>query len=120
MEASLGPVEKLERLIAEHVRLTVEHPDAIALITGEWVHLEEPARGEYLKRRDEYEAHFRHILTDCISGGHFEKVNVDIALFSTLSTLRWLYSWYGKHRDISPQELENQMVKVLVDGLRKR
>ena len=118
--ADLGPVEKLERLIVQHVRLTVAHPDAIALITSEWVHLEEPAKGEYLHLRDEYEAHFRRILTDCMAAGHFEKMNVDIALFSTLSTLRWLYSWYGKHRDIPPGELEKQMLRVLIDGLRRR
>lgn len=120
LAADLGPVEKLKKLIAQHVQLTVAHPDAIALITSEWIHLEEPHRDEYLRLRDEYEEHFRRILTNCIEAGHFEKMNVDIALFSTLSTLRWLYSWYGKHRDISPQELENQMVSVLIDGLRKR
>ena len=120
LASQLGPVEKLERLIVQHVRLTVEHTDAISLITSEWVHLEEPAKSAYLRQRDEYESHFRRILTDCMDAGHFEKINVEIALFSTLSTLRWLYSWYGRHRDIEPAELERQMVRVLVDGLRVR
>lgn len=120
LAAPLGPVEKLEKLIVQHVRLTVQHPDAIALITSEWAHLEEPALTVYLNLRDDYEAHFRQILIECMDAGDFEKINVDIALFSILSTLRWLYSWYGKHRDISPEELEGQMVRVLVDGLRIR
>lgn len=119
MQSETGPVEKLEKLIVQHVRLTVAHPDAIALITSEWVHLEQPARSGYLRHRDEYEAHFRHILTDCISSGHFAQINVDIALFSTLSTLRWLYSWYGKHREIPPAELERQLTHILIGGLRQ-
>ena len=120
IESSLEPVEKLERLVVQHVRLTVKHPNDIALITSEWVHLEDSEREQYLLMRDEYELRFRKILQDCMDAGHFEKMNVDIALFSTLSTLRWLYSWYGKHGDITPEELERQMVKVLIDGLRKR
>lgn len=120
IESSMEPVDKLERLIVQHVRLTVNHPDSIALITSEWVHLEGPEKEQYLLMRDEYERQFCKILEDCMTAGHFEKINVDIALFSTLSTLRWLYSWYGKHREISPEELENQMVNVLIDGLRKR
>jgi hypothetical protein len=120
IESSMSPVEKLERLIVQHVRLTVEHPDSIALITSEWVHLEEPEKEQYMLMRNEYEEQFRKILKDCMDEGHFEKINVDIALFSTLSTLRWLYSWYGKHRDISPEDLEQQLTHILIDGMRKK
>ena len=117
--SSLGPVEKLERLIADYVRYTVEHTDATSLLTGEWVHLDEKPKQEFLSLRDNYEDGFRQILTDCMATGHFNKIDVDIALFSTLSTLRWLYSWYSKHRAINLLELETQITKMLIDGLRK-
>ena len=42
--AALSSEQKLERLIGLPIRLTVEHTAAIALISGEWVHLESPAR----------------------------------------------------------------------------
>ncbi len=117
--SSLGPVEKLERLIADYVRYTVEHTDAISLLTGEWVHLDEIPKQKFLALRDNYEDGFRQILTDCMDAGHFNKIDVDIALFSTLSTLRWLYSWYSKHKEINQLELERQITTLLIDGLRK-
>ncbi|HFA50276.1 MAG TPA: TetR/AcrR family transcriptional regulator [Bacteroidetes bacterium] len=115
----LGPQEKLERLIAQYIRFTVEHTDAISLITSEWVHLEGPAKEAYTLLRDRYEDNFRQVLTDCIEQGHFREMDVGIALFSTLSSLRWLYSWYSKHRDVNPLELEKEMTGMLLDGLRK-
>ncbi len=117
--SKLDPVEKLECLIADYVRYTVEHTDAISLLTGEWVHLKERAKNKFLKLRDNYEDGFRQILTDCMATGQFNKIDIDIALFSTLSTLRWLYSWYSKHKEINPLELEEQITRMLIDGLRK-
>ncbi|MEO1259548.1 MAG: TetR/AcrR family transcriptional regulator [Bacteroidota bacterium] len=117
--SSLQPVQKLERLISDYVRYTVEYTDAISLLTGEWVHLADNPKTEFLKLRDNYEDGFRQILTKCIQTGDFKKIDVDIALFSTLSTLRWLYSWYSKHKTTNPLELEQQITQMLITGLRK-
>lgn len=116
--STLPPVQQLERLIADYVRYTVEHTDAISLLTGEWVHLADQPKKEFLKLRDNYEDGFRQIIEECIGSGHFKKIDVDIALFSTLSTLRWLYSWYSKHKKINQLELERQIIRMLIDGLR--
>ncbi len=117
---SLSDIAKFEELIRLHVRLSVKHTDKISIITSEWVHLNEPALSEYLQLRTAYEEKFKHIIKACIQDGSFKQVNTDIALFSTLSTLHWLYSWYSKNRDISPVELEYQMIHCLMDGLRIR
>jgi AcrR family transcriptional regulator len=51
--SNLGTKQKLERIIAVHVRLTIEHTDAIALVSGEWIHLEYNLKTEYLALRDD-------------------------------------------------------------------
>ncbi len=119
-KSSLTPVDKIKRLIGLHVRYTEEHTDSISIITSEWVHLEEPVLSEYLDLRAAYERKFEKIITNCIKEGSFEKVNPKIALFSILSTLRWLYSWYSKQKNINPIELEQQMIHCLLTGLIKR
>ena len=118
LTSSLSPIEKMEKLIALHVRLTIDHTDAIALIAGEWVHLESPAMEQYVKLRDQYEKDFKKIINQCKKVGHFRNINTEIALFSTLSTLRWLYSWYSKNKKINPLELEQQMIDILMNGLK--
>ena len=128
-QSSLSSIDKIKKIIGLHVKLTAEHTDAIALITSEWVHLEKEFVKEldvkpyfaYLELREKYEADFKSILKNCIEDEYFEDVNVEIAMFSILSSLHWLYSWYSKNANkISIVELENQMIKCLVEGLLKR
>jgi len=119
-KSSLSPVDKIKRLIGLHVRYTAEYTDAISIITSEWVHLEEPTLSEYLAMRVSYEKKFEKIISQCIKDGEFEKVNPKIAVFSILSTLRWLYSWYSNQKNINPVELEQQIIHCLLTGLIKR
>lgn len=118
-QTSLDAKQKLERLIALHVRLTIEHTDAIALIAGEWVHLEEEEKLQYVRLRDEYENQFNSIIEQGKAEGLFKQLDTEIILFSTLSTLRWLYSWYSRNRDFDPIELERQMTACLIHGMLK-
>jgi AcrR family transcriptional regulator len=112
--------EKLESLVALHIQLTLEFPNQISLITGEWVHLEEPALQQYIKLRNEYEHRFKSIISQGMKEEYLDQMDVDIALFSILSTLHWLYSWVGRHKNIDRADLEIQMKKCLLTGLKKR
>jgi len=116
--SSLRSDEKMERLIALHVRLTVENTDTIALIAGEWVHLEDPVSTTYLTIRNTYEEDFKSIIDDGKSKGVFKDNETEIVLFSILSTLRWLYTWYSKNRAYNQIELERQIIDCLLKGIK--
>lgn len=118
-EAPLNPLQKLERIVALHVNITINEPDAVALIPNEWIHLETEGIQDFLKLRDRYEKDFKQILQDCLDQGFIKPVNIDLASFSILSTLRWLYSWYSKNKDVNVIELEEEMKKCLINGLAK-
>ncbi len=111
--------EQLEQLIALHVDLTAKHTNAIALIAAEWVHLKEPARGQYLQLRNQYEADFKAVLEEGKRNGTLQLVDTEIALFSILSTLRWLYSWYSRNKDYDIVKLKQQITTCLLHGLNK-
>lgn len=117
--SSLTPTEKMEKLIALHVRLTVENTDSIALIAGEWIHLEGPKSEEYLTIRNAYELDFKAVINAGKAAGHFKENDTEIVLFSILSTMRWLYTWYSKNRKFNAVELEKQMIDCLLGGIKK-
>ena len=117
--SSISALEKMEKVIELHVRLTVEHTDAIALVTSEWIHLEEPALKKYTRLRNKYEKDFKTIIEEGKKKKEFQEVDTDLAMFSILSTLRWLYSWYSKNKSSNPEELKVQMIRCLLDGLKK-
>ena len=52
-----------------------------------------------------------------MENGEFKKMNVSAALFTMLSSLRWIELWYKPSREITPQELENDLKTLLMNGL---
>lgn len=109
--------EKLKQLIDLHVQLTLDHTDAIALIAGEWVHLEEPDKSAYTSLRDHYEDDFKSIIEEGKSQNVFGDVDTELMAFSILSTLRWLYSWYSRNRQYDGEKLKKQIEEILLRGV---
>lgn len=115
-----NPFRKLEHLVDLHVKITLMWPDRIALITGDWMHLEEPRLKEYISLRSDYESRFRQIISEGMEAGILENIDIDIALFSILSSLHWLYSWSGKHQVRDEESLRKEMKQCLLNGLKKQ
>lgn len=116
--SDLTPIQKLEQLVSLHVDLTVEYTDLISLLPNEWVHLEEPTLKDFLDLRDNYESDFRKIISDSIEAKELSATDIDVALFSILSTLRWLYSWYSKYQSKDVEELKKELIQSLIYGLK--
>ena len=115
--SSASPAEKIDAIIKLHVHITTKDYDAIALITHDWRHLEEPTLSTFSNMRTSYEQRLKNIIEEGIALGELRTVNAEIALFSILSTMRWLYSWYGKNDALSPEELQQQLSICLIKGL---
>ncbi len=116
-DLSIPNLTKLEKLIDLHVAITVSHTDAISLIPSEWVHLVEPQLKAFLKLRDDYEKDFKKILTSYLSEDESSSLDADVALFSILSSLRWLYSWYSKYKVTDLDKLKADLKQSLIHGL---
>ncbi len=112
--AKLTNSERLERLVKLHVDITVDHTDAVSMLTNEWVHLEGYVAEEFKALKVKYEKDMKKIVNTAIKEGQLADVNTDLALFSMLSTLRWLYSWYSKNPTVNRIELEQEMVRLLI------
>jgi len=118
-DSSLSALLKLEKLIALHVKLTVEHPYAMGLMLREYIYLGDKTKAHYLQLRNTYEASFRSILLAGIEKGELKALDIDLMLFVLLSTLRSLYAWYLKNRDYNVGELEQQIQANLMEGVKK-
>ena len=113
-----NPFEKLEFLVDLHIDITLRWPDRIALVTGDWVHLEEPELSTYINLRSDYEQRFRNILLEGKKQGVLDNLNTDLSLFSILSSLHWLYSWAGKHTELETGLIREELKKCLLRGLK--
>ncbi len=107
----------LKEIIDLHITLTIKKTDQIGLLTHEWINLTGAAREKFLKLRNDYELNFKKVIEKGMMEGEFKKLHIDLTLFSTLSTLRWLYAWYKSNQDMDIDRLRSDMYTLLVDGL---
>ena len=118
LQAEISTSEKIELLIRLHVQTIIENRDGVSVANNEWKHLTEPTLSQFKHARRDYERGFATLIEQGIAEGVFQKVNVSVALFTILSAVRWVELWYKPERDISAQMLENDIVLMLLNGLK--
>lgn len=118
ISSSYSPIDKIKALVNLNVRLTVEHPYHVSLLVSDWKHLKEPRLTEFIKNRESYEAMVRMIIKEGIETKVLRNMDLEIATFSILSSIRWLFSWYTtQEQNINPIELEKQMIDFVLKGV---
>ncbi len=110
-------VEKIEQIIALHIDVTLRNADGLASLNNDWMHLEEENLIYFENMRQEYEEQFRMMVHEGVVAGELKPHNIEIIIFSTLSTLRTLYLWYPNQRHIDPEILKRDMISVLLKGV---
>ena len=117
-QSSYNPGEKLKALINLNVRLTSEYPYQVALLVSNWKHLAPDRMTAFLENRGAYERAFQSIVEAGIQEGLFRNMNVEIATFSILSSIRWLFNWYIQQKEVvNPIELEKQLTEFIFKGI---
>ena len=110
-------IQKLEKVIQLHIDITLRNADALACLNNDWMHLADAELAYFIKMREDYENNFRTIIKNGIANQEIKNLNVEVIIFSTLSTLRTLYLWYGKKKSPNPTVLKSNMIQVLLNGM---
>lgn len=117
----ISTIEKIKALIALHVDIAVENPSSVTVFNDEWKHLTSDGAASnlstFLRLRKEYENRFKEIINQGIKEGTLKKVNSNIALYTILTSVRWLHYWYKPARSIQPELLKEQIAGLLLNGL---
>jgi AcrR family transcriptional regulator len=111
-------INKLNRIIELHVKLSSQNSYGMACLNNDWMHLEEKL-DYYKSLRTDYENDFRQILEDGINKGEIIDVKPEIMMFSILTTLRSLYVWIPKKEDKNLLQLSNTLSEILIKGINK-
>ena len=110
-------IDTLKKIIDIHIDITLRDPDAIACLNNDWMHLDKEHRAYYIKMRDEYEENVREIVKRGIDNGEIKEHNIEVIVFSMLSTLRTFYLWYGRKMKLNPTEFKESLTQVLIQGI---
>ncbi|MGB6152953.1 MAG: TetR/AcrR family transcriptional regulator [Pricia sp.] len=116
-KTDLSPVGKLKNIITSHIDITLNNPNGMASLQNDWMYLEEEHLPYYKKMRREYEENLRQIIKQGITQGEIKNKNPEIILFSILTSLRSLYIWYSRQKEMKKDDLKADIIDVLLYGI---
>lgn len=113
------PIEKIITLIKLHIRVITTNPHMVAVAHDEWRHLNDLSKQDFIIKRNQYEKTLKGWIEEGKSSGELRMLDTEVMLFTLLSSLQWLHHWFRVERSIDKRELENEMVGLLLNGLKK-
>jgi AcrR family transcriptional regulator len=121
VEASdMSPIQKLETLLRFHIRQMLENFEEVHVSDREWRYLAEPYFSNYRNQRRSYRRRFAAIIQQGIEQGEINKIDASTAVLIVLHAVGGIDSWHRSTHKVSGEELEENMISILIEGLKKR
>jgi hypothetical protein len=97
----------------------IETFEEVIVCDREWKHLDEPYLSNFHNQRRSYRKRFAAIIEEGISKNEIKKIDAPTAVLIMLHSVNGIESWHRSTAKISSKDLEDNMVLIMVDGLRK-
>lgn len=112
-------ITKIEELLRFHIRQMIQNYEAVYVSDREWKHLDEPYLSNFQNQRRNYRKKFAAIIEDGIEKNEIRKIDAPTAVLIMMHAVSGIESWHRSKARISAPELEENMLKIMIDGLRK-
>lgn len=121
LEASKqSSITKVETLLRFHIRQMVENYEEVYVCDREWKHLEEPYLSNFQNQRRAYRKKFASLIEEGIQKSELRNIDAPTAVLIMLHAVSGIESWHRSKARINDRELEDNMVMIMIDGLRKQ
>jgi TetR/AcrR family transcriptional regulator, cholesterol catabolism regulator len=118
--SELDSIAKIEAVLRFHVQQMIHHYEEVYVSDREWKHLIDPYLSNYQNQRRTYRQRMAHIIENGIRKGEVKTIDAPTAVLIMLHAVSGIESWHRSKKKISGEQLEDNMLMILVDGLRNR
>ena len=112
-------IEKLQAILRFHIRQMVDNYEEVYVTDREWKHLTDPYLSNMQNQRRAYRQRIASIIEDGIRQGDIKDIDAPTAVLIMLHAVSGIESWHRSKQKIAAEKLEDNMVMILVDGLRR-
>jgi AcrR family transcriptional regulator len=112
-------IEKAEKILRFHVRGMVENYHEVFVTDREWRNLEEPLLSKNREARRSYRKSFAAILQKGIDENEIKPIDANTTVMIFINSITAVDQWHRIVHKVSSKELEDNMVTVLISGLKK-
>ncbi|HMK26296.1 MAG TPA: TetR/AcrR family transcriptional regulator [Chitinophagaceae bacterium] len=117
VDNSITNNKKIESLIRFHVKMMINRFDDYCVMINEWIHLPEPYLTTFTTQRRNYVQRMETIIEEGVRDKEMKPVMPYVAMLTILSSVRGLEFWHRSGKKVTPEEIEDNMVNHLINGL---
>ena len=115
-----GPLKKAEIILRFHIRQMIEQYEEVVVSDHEWKHLDEPYLSNFHNQRRSYRKRFASIIEEGIKKNEIKDIDPHTSVLLMLHAVSGIESWHHSTAKVNADQLEENIVMILIDGLRKQ
>jgi AcrR family transcriptional regulator len=113
-------IEKIQAILRFHIRQMVDNYEEVYVSDREWKHLTDPYLSNMQSQRRAYRQRIGLIIEEGIRKGEIKPIDAPTAVLIMLHAVSGIESWHRSKARINERELEDNMIMIMIDGLRKQ
>lgn len=113
-------IEKIQAILRFHIRQMLDNYEEVYVSDREWKHLTDPYLSNMQTQRRAYRQRIASVIEDGIRKGEIKPIDAPTAVLIMLHAVSGIESWHRSKKKIDGELLEDNMIQILVDGLRKQ
>jgi AcrR family transcriptional regulator len=112
-------IGKIESIIRFHIQQIVNHYEEVYVMDREWKHLTDPYLSNMQSQRRSYRQRIAAIIEQGIRNNEMKEMDAATAVLIMLHAVSGIESWHRSVKRISAEMLEDNIISILVGGLKK-
>lgn len=111
------PADKLREMVRAHVVVLADNLADATVFLHEWKFLGSERREAIAALRNRYEGFYRQVVDEGTHTGDFAPADPKMAALLVLSAFNWMPQWYSPSGPLSPREVADAFVDLILRGL---
>lgn len=116
--AELSSIQKVEAMLRFHIRQMFQHYEMVIVADRDWKHLSDPYYSNYHSQRRAYRKRLASLIEKGIAQQEIKQVDAPTVVLIMLHAVNGIESWHRSKEKISPKQLEENMVLIMIEGLK--
>jgi AcrR family transcriptional regulator len=111
-------IAKIEAILRFHIRQMIHNYEEVYVSDREWKHLTDPYLSNFKNQRRTHRQRIASIIEEGIKKEEIKKIDAPTAVLILLHAVSGIESWHRSRQKISGELLEQNMILILVEGLK--
>jgi len=111
-------IARIEAVLRFHIRQMIHNFEEVYVSDREWKHLTDPYLSNFKNQRRTHRQRIASIIEEGIRKGEIKKIDAPTAVLILLHAVSGIESWHRSRQKISGELLEQNMIMILIEGLK--